>query len=325
MTRCRWVPGLCILLLVTACALPQHKDVSDDSKEAVTWAEASNVISQLNRQARAASATYSLPALRDVERGSLFDIDAARLVAARRLGGAAGAGVGAGKDIAVTRLGGNVTLLAGSFRRYPLWFVAVTDTYGGTGRTAGVFVKSSSTDVWRLAAAPRLSAGTRLPALATSSDGSPVVVPPALRIPGLATPQRLVDRYTRVLAHPGGTAAAGFGSDPLVSAIRESLQPHVSGKVTVSRTWSAAPVRYVLRLSDGGALVFATVLRTDTYRPSSGSVLSWQRSPAAAYLQHPVHRRAVLTYAHQVLLWQPFEGDAHLIGDYGGLVAAAGH
>jgi hypothetical protein len=309
------VPRLCILLLLTGCALPERKDFSDDSKEAVTWAEASNVISHLDRQVKAASATYSLPALRDVERGPLLDIDAAHLLAAQMLG----------SGTSITRLSGGMTLLAGSFSRYPLWFVAVTDTYGGKGRTAGVFVKSSSTGAWLLASAPRLSAGTPLPPLATSSNGSPVVVPPALRIPGLASPQGLVDRYTRVLAHPGAASAGGFGSDPLVTAIRGRLSPQVSGQVAVSQTWSAEPVRYVFRLADGGALVFATVVHTDTYRVSGGSTLSWQGSSASAYLRHPVHRRAVLTYSHQVLLWQPFEGDAHLIGQYGGLVAAVGH
>lgn len=314
MKRFQWAPALCLLASASACALPAHKDFSDVSKKAVTWSEASNVVSHFNTRVDAASASYDLMTLRSVEGGSLYNLDAAALFARERLG----------LRISATHLDGTATVLAGSFSYYPLWFVAVGEVYGDQQRVAGVFVKTSSTGSWRLSAAPRLAAATQLPRVRTSSLGAAVLASPARRSEGLVSPQTLVDRYTQVLADPAAPYVDDFAEDGFLSSIRALQGAQPDGDVDFTQTWSAEPVAYALRLADGGALVFATVLHTDSYRVRGKYALTWRGSQAAAYFRHPVRQRAALTYNHQLLLWQPIRGKPVVIGQYGGLVAATG-
>lgn len=314
MKRTRWAAALCLLAAAAGCALPQHKDVIDVSKKAVTWSEASNVVSHFNTQVDAASAAYDLRALRTVEGGSLYNLDAAALFAREQLG----------MRTSATHLDGTTTIVAGSFSRYPLWFVAWGEVYGDRQRVAGVFAKTSSTAPWRLSAAPRLAASTAPPRVATSPEGSAVLVPPTQGSGRLVSPQALVGRYTQVLADPEAPYSEDFADDAFLTSIRAVQAAQPDSEVAFTQTWSAEPVEFALRLTDGGTLVFATVVRTDSYRVLGKHALTWRGSPAAAYFPHPVHRRATLTYDHQLLFWQPAHGKPVVIGQYGGLVAATG-
>lgn len=308
------MPGLCLLAVVAGCALPEHKDFADLSKKAVTWSEASNVVARFNTQVDAATASYDLMTLRRVEAGSLYNVDAAALFAGERLG----------VRTSATHLDGTATVLAGSFRHYPLWFVAVGDAYGDQQRVAGIFVKTSSTGPWRLVVAPRFDASTPWPRMATTASGATVLVPPTQRGPGNVSPQELVERYAQVLADPEAPYARDFADDAFLASIRAVQQAQPQTQVDFTETWSAEPVEYALELADGGALVFATLVRTDTYRVLGKHVLTWQGSQAAAYFNSPVRKRAILTYNHQLLLWQPAHGKPVVIGQYGGLVSATG-
>jgi hypothetical protein len=316
MKRLRWPVSFCLLVAVAAaCSFPEHKDLTEVSQKAVTLSIAGNVVAGFNAQVDAATASYNLRKLRSVETGSLYAIDAARLFAGEQLG----------THTLATSVNGTALILAGRFRRYPLWFVAVTAQSGHKEPVAGVFVRDTSTGPWRLSLAPRLAVSAELPPVATSADGSALLVRPTQRSAGGPSPQQLVDRYTSVLADPGAPYVDDFSNDAFLRSVRASQLAQPRHRVAVTETWAAEPVRYALRLASGGALVFATVVRTDIYRVRGNSVLDWQGSPAAAYFGHPVRQRASVTYNSQLLLLQPPSGKTQVIGEYGGLVAASGH
>jgi hypothetical protein len=315
MKRLRWPISLCLVVVAAACSFPEHKDLTNVSEKAVTLSIAGNVVAGFNAQVDAATASYNLRKLHSVETGSLYAIDAARLFARKQLG----------THTFATSVNGTALILAGTFRRYPLWFVAVTSQLRHKEPVAGVFVRSTSTGPWRLSLAPRLAASAQLPPVETSADRSAVLVPPTQPSAGGLSPQQLVDRYTAVLADPGAPYVDDFSNDAFLRSVRASQLAQPRQHVDVTETWGAEPVRYALRLANGGALVFATVVRTDIYRVRGNSVLDWQGSPAAAYFRHPVRQRASVTYNSQLLLLQPPSGKSQVIGEYGGLVAATGH
>lgn len=311
----RWpVTWLGLLLIVAACAVPQPKSFDVVAKKAVSLSEASNVISRFNLVRDDISSSGDLRRLRHIETGSLLDIDYAALFARQQRGVAT----------SITRLDDASSIIAGSFKRYPLWFVAVGEVHADRQQVAGLFIRTSSTEPWRLELAPRLAGSTRFPSVALGDDGSAVLVAPRERRGLPVSPQTLASRYTQVLADPGSKYADDFVPDAFLASVRELQGAQPNELVAFTQTWSVEPVRYALRLSSGGALVFATVQRTDSYRVLGEHVLRWEGSEAAAFFTRPVRSTATLTYAHQLLLLLPRHGKPLVIGQYGGLVAATG-
>lgn len=302
-----------LLLVVGACAVPQHKDLDVVTKKAVTLSEASNVISRFNLVRDQVSSSGNIARMREIEDGSLLDIDTAALLARQR-----------GVATSTTRLDDTTMVIAGSFRRYPLWFVAVGEARAEGQQVAGVFVRDSSTQPWRLELAPRLAASTRFPSVKLAADGSAVLLAPTERRGLRLSPQTLASRYTQVLADPEAKYADDFVADAFLASVRQLQGAQPDELVEFTQTWSVEPVRYALRLSGGGALVFATVQRTDNYRVLGDHVLRW-RGSEAVFFPRPVRSAATLSYAHQLLLLMPPRGKPLVIGQYGGLVAASGH
>lgn len=307
-------PAWLVLLLVGACAVPQQKDFDVVTKKAVTLSEASNVISRFNLVRDQVSSSGNIARMRAIEDGSLLDIDTAALLARQR-----------GVATSTTRLDDTAMVIAGSFRRYPLWFVAVGEIHAEGQQVAGLFVRDSSTKPWRLELAPRLAESTRFPSVKLAADGSAVRIAPTERRGLPLSPQTLASRYTQVLADPQSKYAGDFVSDAFLASVRELQGAQPDEMVEFTQTWSVEPVRYALRLSNGGALVFATVQRTDHYRVLGDHVLQWPGSEVAAFFARPVRSTATLSYAHQLLLLMPPRGKPLVIGQYGGLVAATGH
>lgn len=315
MSRRRSAAWLGLLLMVGACAVPQPKDLDVVTKKAVTFSEASNVISRFNQVRDDVSSSGNARRLRDIESGSLLDIDTAAVFAREQRGVAT----------STTRLDDTSMIIAGSFKRYPLWFVAVGEVYADQQQVAGLFVRSSSTKPWRLELAPRLAGSTRFPSVQLTDDGSAVPLAPNERRGLRLSPQTLASRYTQVLADPGAKYADDFVPDAFLASVRELQGAQPDGLVQFTQTWSVEPVRYALRLATGGALVFASVQRTDHYRVRGKHVLRWEGSEAAAFFSRPVRSAATLAYTHQLLLLMPKRGNPGLIGQYGGIVSATGH
>ncbi len=306
---------LCLLVVAAACAVPHRKDLDVVSKKAVTLSEASHVISRFNRAADDAATAADSRRLDAIEGGSLLEIDRSALFARQQLG----------FRTSTTRLADASTIVTGAFERYPLWFVAIGDVDAERVKVAGLFARESSTVPWRLELAPRLATSTPFPPVRLADDGSAVLLSPTARRGLAVSPQALVYRYAQVLADPGAEYADDFVQDAFLASVRELREAQPDEAVAFTQTWSAAPVRYAFRLADGGALVFATLERTDHYRVLGKHSLRWQGSEAAAYFRRPVRSAATLTYAHQLLIMLPARGKAVLIGQYGGLVSATGH
>lgn len=305
----------CVLMLGVACAVPHRKDLDTVTKKAVTFSEASHVISGFNRAADLADAAADPVGLDQVEGGSLLDIDRSALFARQQLG----------LRTSPTRLADASTIVTGAFEQYPLWFVAVGDVDAQRVKVAGLFVRASSTAPWRLELAPRLATSTAFPTVRLSDDGAAVLLSPTERRGLAVSPQNLVYRYAQVLADPGAEYADDFVQDAFLASVRELQEAQPDEDVAFTQTWSAEPVRYAFRLAGGGALVFATLKRTEHYRVFGKHSLRWEGSEAAAYFRKPVRSAATLTYAHQLLIMLPARGKPVLIGQYGGLVNATGH
>ncbi len=314
MTRCKAGALGCLLGLMVGCSVPHSKDFDDPPKQSVSRLQAFNVVSDFNADMELTIADGGFRMLRRIETGSLYDIDAVALFSDQQLG----------LPPSTTRIDDVAMFAAASFAAYPLEFVAVSDT-SSAQQVAGLFVKPSSTSEWRLELAPRLNSDTAFPAVQRGEDGAAVSANPDDSVMSTPSPQTVVLRYTRVLADPASSYAAEFEGDPFLTSIRALEPAQPPERATLARTWSAEPVTYALRLADGGAISFATVQRTDVYRVTGHRALSWADSEAAAYLPRPVRSEATLSYAHQLLMWQPAQGKPAVIGEYGGLVAATGH
>ncbi|MEP6666114.1 MAG: hypothetical protein ABJA81_06675 [Nocardioidaceae bacterium] len=309
--------------LVGGCALPHHKDLGDQSKRGVSVTGAASVLSHYNRALADIDANLDASALPEIETGSMLVLDQSADRIKQRLG----------LTTQRLELAPSAEFMVDRFDSYPLWFVAVSKAAGQDQQVAAVFTRASSTAPWRVAAAPRMAATTKIPDLALRDDGTAIRFDTSAESPvwsdGEAsrlpkTPQQIADDYASVLTSPDSDAAKDFVKDSFISQMRDLRAAQPTTNVTFTQSWKAASVKYVLRLFDGGALMFVTLNRTDSYQVEAGHMLQFRGSEAGAYLTQPVHRSARLNYQHQVLMLVPAKGLPLVIGQYGGLVAATG-
>ena len=125
----------------------------------------------------------------------------------------------------------------------------------------------------------------------------------------------------------GSTSPADAGiieDDSFIQQMRDAAQANsgLSG-VTFAQQWKAEPVRYALRTSDGGALAFVTLLRTDSYTVRDGFTVTWpDGSPQQAFLEDGIQGTGTLNYYHQVLVYLPGGTDKpRALGQFGGVVS----
>lgn len=322
MTRLRCCcAAVALLASVAGCGIVLSKDLEGLSKPATTLTGAGHVVSDYNRVREQVDIEVAPSALVDIEGGALLEIDQGLLFLRRELALTA----------SPVRLSAPRDVLVGRFDRYPLWFVAVTSLSKQDEQVIAVFVRSTSTSAWLMTEAPRLAGSTALPSVATDEDGAVVRYDDARarwsdgESTGLAVaPQKLVDRYASVLQKPDSRYRDDFVADSFISQMRTTTAAQPRDDASFSQSWRAQRVKHVLRLSDGGALVFATLSRTDRYRVERGRYLDFTGLEAGAYLSSPVKNEATLTYQHQVLMVVPGQGKPLVIGQYGGLIDATG-
>ncbi len=317
----RWCAAVLLPAALAGCAVAQSKDQRDLSKPATSLAAAGQVVSHYNLVRDQVDTEIDSSALAAIEGGELLKIDQGLLYLRREL------------ELSATpvRLGRTRDVLVGRFDRYPLWFVTVNQLSKQDEQVAAVFVRATSTSPWLMTEAPRLAGSTALPQLATDVEGAVVTYddigsqwsdgePTRLG----TSPQRLADRYALLLQQPKPPVREGFAVDSFLAQMWKLSAAQRSPGVIFSQTWLAQPVRHALRLSGGGALVFATLTRTDEYRVQRGKSLDFEGLEAAAYFSSPIEDEATLTYKHQVLFLVPGEGRSFVIGQHGGLVDATG-
>jgi hypothetical protein len=306
---------LAAVLLAGCGGLPHARPSDVASKRAATESEAASALAEYAAIRAQAAKTADVGRLADAEAGSLLDIESATYFASRAFGVTPGAAaISEAKQV-----------WSGDFARYPLWFVVVASAPAEQTQVAAVFVRSSSTEPWRAVLAPRLASATPLPDIETD-DGAAALIAggDAVTTATKTSASALVGRYASVLADPRSRFTSQFETDSFITQMRRLAQGQPTDHIRFRQAWHAAAVRYALRLSDGGALVFADLRRVDSYRIVGKHALGFAGSQAEAYLPDPVHRWARLTYAHEVLLLVPPDGKSYAIGQFGGLVHAVG-
>ena len=137
-----------------------------------------------------------------------------------------------------------------------------------------------------------------------------------------------MDAYAAALADPSTPGATYVLDDSFIEQMREAATASASIKgVEFSQDWGTKPVQYALRTSNGGALVFATLLRQDSYDIADGRAVNWpEGSEQKAFLAGKLYTAGILRYYHQVLMYVPPDGEGkpRVLGQYGGVVSGEG-
>ncbi len=318
----RWLVGVAVASAVAGCALPHHKSLGDASKPGASSAVAQATLASYARDRAVSDATWDVKALASLETGAVLDIDQSSLVIRRALGITA-------RPFA---LDDAVTVWAPRFDSYPLWFVAVARVQKQQEQIVCVFSRKSSTDPWLLEAAPRLAGDTETPGVGRAADatvarllpGSPQTWSDGAAVTLTSPVQQIADDYADVLTSAKSEHVDEFVTDSFITQMRQIAKEQPTQGVRFEQRWTAGDVTYVLRLADGGALMFVTLKRVDRFEVRPGQTLKFAGSEAGAYLPDPIRRKARLDYEHQVLMVVPRDGKPLVIGQYGGLVGARG-
>ena len=312
-----------LLCCLAVCGLPKQKDPERPVKVAVTRGEATAVFERYV-DVRATSYKLLNPSLLTaVEFGPVLQIDAGAIAVHKILGTSAPRDALSSTDITMT------DVHAPRFHEYPLWFVAVvSDDDRGLTRVQ-VFARESAAMPWALVASPEALSADVIPPFARDSHDALEVLRADEQSGLVAAPQQIATTYAQALQDPDSQAAAEIGEDAFVDEVR-SADAEISALtgVTYEQTWKPHDVRYVVRTTDGGALVFATFTRKESYRVKKGVAVDWpDGSPQKAFLGGDLHSQGNLRYYHQVLLYVPpsGEGKPRAIGQYGGIVDGDGY
>jgi hypothetical protein len=304
-----------MLAVVAGCgAAPHDRAETEPAKRAATTAQALSAVARYAVVRADSARNADVGRLADVEAGSLLRIEGTGYRVARVLGSTPGAAAVAEPS----------TVWSGTFAEYPLWFAAVTRSQAEQTQVVLVFVRASSTDPWRVVMAPRLAADTELPDVRVDDSGAAAAVTPDEAAALSGTPTTLARRYAEVLTDTRSPYADLFEQDSFITQMRQLVQAQPRDHVAFRQTWTAQPIKYALRLADGGLLMFLDLRRVDAYRIEGKHALGFAGSPAQAFFPEPVHHEARLVYEHEVLLLAPAGGKALAIGQFGGLVSATG-
>ncbi len=297
-------------LALVACSIPHTRDDASVSKLAIDPDDVDAVYDRYREIYNVAVDIDASQPLSVVESGAVLAIDTAAFL----VEGATRPTALEAEQVAIPR-----------FDSYPLWFVAIAGDADSDERRVQVFARSGAIDTWQLVASPDIVAGADLPELRTSADATAVTVKPddARGMP--ASAEEIVTTYVEALSSlPEGAAEGLSPDDPFLTQMRESFdQGQALPGVQFSQTWSADPVEHVLRTADGGALVFATLYRTDAYQIDAGSTLTWpEGTPQAALAPTGLTGGGAAQFAHQILVRvPPGSGTPQVIGHFGGLTA----
>lgn len=304
----------CVVAL-SACAVPHERGDTTVSKIAAQTDEVKQIIKRYAEVRGTAAELLDAKPLSTVEAGGVQAIDAGSFELAQQLNTARPANdpAGAVVDVQVPR-----------FTKYPMWFYAVVkDQQRGINRVQ-VFERASAVEPWFLMASPEVLAATSLPTI-RSSGGAPTLLNAT---DGRGLSMSVADAakaYAETLTDPDAAAAAQVENDSFIQQMRQSATSNAAlANVRFSQQWSADTVQYALRTSDGGALAFVTLIRTDSYDVEDGLTVTWpEGTPQQAFLASGIAGAGQLTYLHQVLMYLPGNGaKPRALGQFGGVVRA---
>jgi len=312
--------ALIVMLLataLTACAIPHKKGDQKVEKIAANSSETQQIFTRYRQTRNLAIKLLDPKPLSTVESGPVLAIDSGSFEVSQRL---------AKKQKTDTSTLDVLDVKSPLVSKYPLWFMArVRDSARGVIKVQ-VFERATAVETWLLSASPEILLDTTLPPLSNGKDGSLVPVGAKTRLGSSMSPQEAADTYAEALSDPANAAAGKVENDGFIKQMRTVEETNKSLKnVTFSQAWGAQDVKYAARTQDGGALVFATMLRLDTYAVKNGVSVTWPEGSAQkAFLSQAITTSGKLRYYHQVLLYVPADGKPRALGQYGGVVGAEG-
>lgn len=309
----RLMVAVCALTL-SACAVPHERGDMTVQKTAARPADVAEIFKRYTEVRNAAAELLDAKPLSTVESGPVLAIDSGSFEVSQRLAKSQP------EDASVVDV---VNVLTPRFAKYPIWFYAVVrDGQRGVNRVQ-IFERTSAVDPWFLVASPETLAGTSLPGIRTRG-GAPIKVR-ADDSQGLPfSVNGAAAAYARALTDPDSSEAAKVENDSFIQQMRQSAATNAAlPDVQFSQAWAADNVKFALRTSDGGALAFVTLLRTDTYTVKDGKTITWpDDTPQKAFLASGIAGTGKLNYYHQVLLYVPGGGGKpRALGQYGGVVS----
>ena len=316
MRRLSTVVAVAALVLSGCATIPSERNESTLSKRAAVQSDVDEIFARYREVRNAAIGLLDPKPLSTVESGPVLAIDSGSFEVSQRLSTTQEE---ERQQLVVT------DVQTPAFSKYPLWFMATAYDPEGKVNRVQIFERESSVDPWLLVAAPQTVPSTNLPALRHGGDGAALPVSPSSSAGMAMSPQEAADAYARAL---GSTdPSTEVARDDFIRQMRDSFDANsrLEG-VGVTQEWAAEKVEHALRTDDGGALVFVTLLRLDTYDVQPCVTVSWPAgSPQEAFLAEGISSSGKLRYYHQVLLYLP-GGDARprALGQYGGVVGADG-
>ncbi len=307
---------LAAILLSGCAAIPSERDDPTLAKRAAAQTDVDAIFARYRAVRNAAAGLLDPKPLSTVESGPVLAIDSGSFEVSQRLSTT--------QDEESQQL--EVTdVETPSFSKYPLWFMATAYDPAGKVNRIQIFQRESAVDPWLLVAAPQTVVSTELPALRHDGGGSALTVAPSSETGMSMSPQDAADAYARALGST--TPSSEVAQDDFIRQMRESFDANSALEgVGVTQDWAAEKVDHALRTDDGGALVFLTLLRLDTYNVQPGITVSWPTgSPQEAFLADGISSSGKLRYYHQVLLYIPGGRERpRALGQYGGVVGADG-
>ncbi len=160
-------------------------------------------------------------------------------------------------------------------RQWPRAIVAATLDEATNTQYLYVMTSPAAAEPFRIVSEVAMLAGSELPALAAPAEGAPLLdVSETEGLP--ASPKDVVDAYAAALAFPKPKASELVTTDdPFAVALKTSAtaQAKALGKLGTFSQSHAPDLEdaVTFRLADGGAVTFALMRRTDTYKAAAGA------------------------------------------------------
>lgn len=313
----RRLVAIACLVALPACALPNDRGDVAPQKTAARPAEVTEIFKRYTQVRNAAADLLDAKPLSTVEAGPVLAIDSGSFEVSQRLAqtepDAGGADTFEIVDVQTPR-----------FTQYPIWFYAVVRDERRDVNRVQIFERASAVDPWFLVATPESLADTQLPGLRSKAD-APITVKPDDGVGMSMSPAKAAAAYAKVLGDAKAPEAKRFENDSFIKQMRQAAETNQDlPDVKYSQAWDVDKVQYALRTSDGGALAFVTLLRSDTYEVEDGLTITWpEDTPQRAFLSSGIAGAGTLNYYHQVLLHIPAgTGKPRALGQYGGVVSA---
>lgn len=311
----RLLVGAALLAMLTGCGVVPQPRRHVELERAVDKSDVAEIVNHYRDVRNTAIGLLDAKPLSVVEGGPMLAIDSGSFEVSQRLSRTESEDE---RELQTT------AIEAPAFSKYPLWFMVTAYDPAARVDVVQIFERKTPVEPWLLVAAPQTVPSTQLPSIRHDSHGRPIRVASSNGKGMDASPQAAADAYARALGSMSDTPA-DVERDDFIRKMRSAfVKANSLEGVTVSQTWAAERVQQALRTDDGGALIWVTLLRLDSYSVQPGIKVSWPPgSPQQAFLANGISNTGRLRYYHQVLLYLPGGHEKpRALGQYGGVVSA---